>query len=105
MSRNRMGIGLSIAATLLALATAVVLASPGLQAGGTTGGSDRTEPAAPAQQVAAPAAREPSVSTDDGDFQPVGGPGVVREFPDDASRTIPENKFDSSCPNEEPCGP
>jgi hypothetical protein len=105
MSRNRLEIGLSIAATLLALATAVALASPGPQASGSAGGSDRTEEAAPAQQVAAPVAPEPSVSTDDGDFQPVGGPGVVREFRDDASRTIPENKFDSSCPNKEPCGP
>jgi hypothetical protein len=104
MSRNWLGIGLSIAATLLALATAVALASPGRQVSGTTGGSDRTKQAARAHQVVAPVAPEPSVSTDDGDFQIVGGPGVVREYRDDASRTIPENKFDSSCPNEEPFG-
>lgn len=105
MSRNRLGIGLLIAATLLAVATAATLASPGRQASGSAGGSDRTEQAAPAQQIVAPVAPEPSVSTDDGNFQIVGGPGVVREYRDDASKTFPENKFDSSCPNEEPCGP
>ena len=105
MSSNRLGIGLSIAASLLAPATAVAFLSPGRQASGWAGGSERTEHTAPVQQVAAPVAPEPSVSTDDGDFQPVGGPGVVREVRADASMTIPENKLDSSCPNEEPCGP